>query len=52
MNQSPLSESKAKPHNKLELTANSANTSLTQTKSLFDAIKQARTKNPLLVLNK
>ena len=52
INQSPLSESKAKQHNKLELTAKSANTSLTQTKSIFDAIKQARTKNPLLGLNK
>ncbi len=52
INQSPLSESKAKQHNKLELTEKSANTSLTQTKSIFDAIKQARTKNPLLGLNK
>ena len=52
INQSPLSESKAKQHNKLELTAKSANASLTQTKSIFDAIKQARTKNPLLGLNK
>lgn len=52
INQSPLSESKAKQHNKLELTAKSANASLTQTKSIFDAIKQARNKNPLLGLNK
>ena len=52
INQSPLSESKAKQHKKLELTEKSANTSLTQTKSIFDAIKQARTKNPLLGLNK
>ena len=52
INQSPLSESKAKQHNKLELTEKSANASLTQTKSIFDAIKQARTKNPLLGLNK
>ena len=51
-NQSPPSESKVKQHNKLELTAKSANASLTQTKSIFDAIKQARTKNPLLGLNK
>ena len=52
INQSPLSESKVKQHNKIELTAKSANASLTQTKSIFDAIKQARTKNPLLGLNK
>ena len=52
INQSPQSESKVKQHNKLELTAKSANASLTQTKSIFDAIKQARTKNPLLGLNK
>ena len=52
INQSLQSESKVKQHNKLELTANSANASLTQTKSIFDAIKQARTKNPLLGLNK
>ena len=52
INQSPPSESKVKQHNKLELTAKSANASLTQTKSIFDAIKQARTKNPLLGLNK
>lgn len=52
INQSPLSESKVKQHNKIELTAKSANVSLTQTKSIFDAIKQARTKNPLLGLNK
>ncbi len=52
INQSPLSESKVKQHDKLELTAKSANVSLTQTKSIFDAIKQARTKNPLLGLNK
>ena len=50
--QSRLTESKVKQHNKLELTAKSANASLTQTKSIFDAIKQARTKNPLLGLNK
>ena len=52
INQSSQSESKVKQHNKLELTAKSANASLTQTKSIFDAIKQARTKNPLLGLNK
>ena len=52
INQSPPSESKVKQHNKLELTAKSTNASLTQTKSIFDAIKQARTKNPLLGLNK
>ena len=52
INQSPPSESKVKQHNKLELTAKSANATLTQTKSIFDAIKQARTKNPLLGLNK
>ena len=52
INQSPLSESKVKQQNKLDLTAKSANASLTQTKSIFDAIKQARTKNPLLGLNK
>ena len=52
INQSPLSESKVKQHNKIELTAKSANASLTQTKSIFDAIKQARNKNPLLGLNK
>ena len=52
INQSPLSESKVKQHNKIELTAKSANASLTQTKSIFDAIKQARSKNPLLGLNK
>ena len=52
INQSPQSESKVKQHHKLELTAKSANASLTQTKSIFDAIKQARTKNPLLGLNK
>ena len=52
INQSPLSESKAKQHNKLELTAKSAHASLAQTKSIFDAIKQARNKNPLLGLNK
>ena len=52
INQSPPSESKVKQHNKLELTAKSANASLTQTKSIFDAIKQARIKNPLLGLNK
>ena len=52
INKSPLSESKVKQHNKLELTAKSANASPTQTKSIFDAIKQARTKNPLLGLNK
>lgn len=52
INQSPLSESKAKQHNKLEPTAKSAHASLAQTKSIFDAIKQARTKNPLLGLNK
>ena len=50
--QSQLTESKVKQHNNLELTAKSAHTSLTQTKSIFDAIKQARTKNPLLGLNK
>ena len=52
INQSSQSESKVKQHNKLELTAKSANASLTQTKSIFDAIKQARSKNPLLGLNK
>ena len=52
INQSPPSESKVKQHNKIELTAKSANASLTQTKSIFDAIKQARSKNPLLGLNK
>ena len=52
INQSSQSESKVKQHNKSELTAKSANASLTQTKSIFDAIKQARTKNPLLGLNK
>ena len=52
INQSPLSESKAKQHNKLEPTAKSAHASLAQTKSIFDAIKQARNKNPLLGLNK
>ena len=52
INQSQLTESKVKQHNKLELTAKSTNASLTQTKSIFDAIKQARTKNPLLGLNK
>ena len=52
IHQSPLSESKVKQHDKLELTAKSATVSLTQTKSIFDAIKQARTKNPLLGLNK
>ena len=52
INQSLQSESKVKQHNKLELTAKSTNASLTQTKSIFDAIKQARTKNPLLGLNK
>ena len=52
INQSPPSESKVKQHNKLELTAKSTNASLTQTKSIFDAIKQARSKNPLLGLNK
>ena len=52
INQSPLNESKAKQQNELELTVKSANASLTQTKSIFDAIKQARTKNPLLGLNK
>ena len=52
INQSPPSESKVKQHNKLELTAKSANVSQTQTKTIFEAIKQARTKNPLLGLNK
>ena len=52
INQSSQSESKVKQHNKSELTAKSANASLTQTKSIFDAIKQARNKNPLLGLNK
>lgn len=52
INQSQLTESKVKQHNELELTAKSAHASLTQTKSIFDAIKQARTKNPLLGLNK
>ena len=52
INQSPLSESKAKQHNKLGPTAKSAHASLAQTKSIFDAIKQARNKNPLLGLNK
>ena len=46
INQSQLTESKFEQHNELELTEKGAHASLTQTKSIIDSIKQARTINP------
>ena len=49
---SDTSETKAKKNKTINLTDKSQSNNQSETKSIFDAIKQARDKNPLLGLNK
>ena len=49
---SDASEAKAKKYKTINLTEKSQPSNRSETKSIFDAIKQARDKNPLLGLNK